>query len=97
MVAARLFEQTVPIAKTAVIGLHGMQLTGGQMDRLQRVKQFAQFNAIGTDILNRCRTGQARNKGQVLQAVPALFKSVQHQLMPVFTSTDVNIALLAQL
>ena len=85
-----MLEDRVAVAKSALRRIERKNLAGLQVDRIERIKPVLQLHPISTDVLHRRGAHGARNQGHVFQAGPALSQAPGHQIVPIFTSTDLH-------
>ena len=76
-------EDAVAIAEGAGLAVQPHHRAGLPVPGFHRQHRVADFNSVGTDVLDRRGADAAGDQGQVLQPAQALVQAPQHQLVPV--------------
>lgn len=85
-----VFENTFPVAETTLGSRNAIDSAGREIQQIDILANVFQFDAVGTDVLNRCGAGQSRNQRQVLQTADPGLQRILHQIMPILTGADVE-------
>ena len=96
-VTGRVLEHRVAVAKAALRGVQGEQLSGLQVYGVQRIKAVLQLHAIGANVLHWRSTHRAGNKRQVFQPGQALVQRPGHKVVPVFAGAGFHDEVLGRL
>lgn len=83
-------ENAVTVGELTFRGQHDAHCAARYIEVFKLFQYILHFDAIGSDILDRCCTCLPRDECQVLDTAPALTNGVHHQVVPVLACTNLN-------